>query len=258
MTRSSGGGPYQIGVLDRIDGILMAVAHNPATPSELANTLDLEVKTAYRIIRSLESKGYLRRLSDRRYAIGYKALSLSQSVVDSVEILAASPAVLRKLGIATQETAFLVIRENYEAICIDVATSPQPLRLAVGFGLRRGLTTGAASKALLSHAPSDVVEALLSEDLPAITENSIVDPVELRLELKGIRECGYAISDSEYTMGAGSVAAPVVSSQGIVYAAVAIGGPASRVLREGRQANIETVVAAARGLQQMLSAEHSE
>lgn len=252
MIESETDGSYRIGVLDRIDTILIALAKQPARTAELAERVGLEPKTTYRLVRSLEGKGYVRRLPDKRYAPGYALLRLARAVVEHPDLLEVSRPVLMDIVQHTNETGFLTVREGDTSVCVDLVGSPQPLRLSVNVGARRPLPVGAVGKVLLCYAPQPVRDLVLSRELPTPTEQSITDADELRRQLDRTREQGYATSDSENTVGAGSIAAPIHRADGEVVAVLAVGGPNQRVLTQNFDANLIAVLENAERLSRLL------
>jgi len=80
--------PYQVESLLR--GLQVLSLFNRNTPSlsltEIKNTADLNKMTAFRVVSTLESAGYLERNPDtKRYRSGLKVLSLGFTAISSLE-----------------------------------------------------------------------------------------------------------------------------------------------------------------------------
>jgi DNA-binding IclR family transcriptional regulator len=94
-------------------------------------------------------------------------------------------------------------------------------------------------KVLLAHAPSDVLEDVLSARLVASTAATITKPIRLRQALADIRRTGVCLTRDEMTVGASSVAAPVFGQSGEIAAAIS-------VVLASRTENLARVVPAVR------------
>ena len=219
---------YHIGVLDKAFSILLSVADQPKTAVELADTLDLNWNTVYRIVRNLEDKDVLTQVDGKRFAINLQVFQLGSQLREAALVDAARP-IMVSLAADTEESAFLSIRQGLRATVIHSVESPHPLRLSSRVGSSRPLHAGAMGKLLLSYAPEEVLEQFLRMPLERITENTTTDPDELRRQLTQIRAEGLARTVSENTDGSSAVAAPVHGASGKVVATLSIGGPAKRI-----------------------------
>jgi DNA-binding IclR family transcriptional regulator len=76
---------------------------------------------------------------------------------------------------------------------------------------------------------ADVRAALLDHHLERYTDATITDRRVLENKLNDIRSRGYSVSRSEINAEAGSVAAPILSSDGYAIGAVSICGPVNRI-----------------------------
>jgi DNA-binding IclR family transcriptional regulator len=74
-----------------------------------------------------------------------------------------------------------------------------------------------------------LVNAILSKPLDKRTPHTIVDPLQIREELKRISERGYAESVSGFEQDVHSVAAPIFAGGVTVCGALAIAAPVGRV-----------------------------
>jgi DNA-binding IclR family transcriptional regulator len=81
-------------------------------------------------------------------------------------------------------------------------------------------TTG-VGKVLLAHAPDEVRREAFQQ-LTRVTPYSIVQPGQLRAELDRVRRDGYAQTHEEMSLGACSVAVPILAPDGTVVASLGI------------------------------------
>lgn len=101
--------------------------------------------------------------------------------------------------------------ENAMTVYTNIGDSPLPYCTAHG-------------KALLAFLTLEEIEDTIKEGLRKFTENTITDKKHLMVELKKIREKGYAYDDEERMVGVRCVAAPVFNSYREVIGAIGISG----------------------------------
>ena len=104
-------------------------------------------------------------------------------------------------------------------------------------------------KVLLAHAPADVQVAVLS-DLRRVTPYTLTQPGTLRRQLARVLRDGYATTVEEMSLGACSVAVPILAEGGVV-AALGIVVPG---LRNDRARYVAALQVAAQGIGRALAA----
>ena len=85
---------------------------------------------------------------------------------------------------------------------------------------------------LLAARPDAEVTQRLTAPLPALTDQTITDPEQLRGVLARVRQEGIATAVGELEPGFTAVAAPVLDRERQVMAAISIGGPSLRLTPE--------------------------
>lgn len=101
-------------------------------------------------------------------------------------------------------------------------------------GERMYLHATAAGKAILAHYPEERVEFILDRwGLPEQTDRTITSRADLKAELDGIRERGYALNRGEDQEGVYAIGQVVTKPSGAVLGAMSIAGPTYRT-KQGR------------------------
>lgn len=200
--------------------------------SDLARRLHLTRNKAFRLVKTLESRGFLQRVGDH-YRIGIRLLALGKLAEQPIEVLqAAARPEMDNLARETGETVYVLVPDGYQAVCVATIESAHYLRISVAVGLRRPLHAGAGQKMLLSGFDDARVGQVLKHAGKAFTPQTITDLSRLQEELEEIRRRGYSLSLGEVDPAAGAVAAPIYDYSGEMIAAVVVGGAMSRA--EGR------------------------
>jgi DNA-binding IclR family transcriptional regulator len=196
---------------------------------ELAKVLGLHRSIVYRMLTTLERRGFITQTDHRgRFRLGLKLIELGNVVLASMDLRQIAYPMMARLARETGESAFLTVISNDHALCIEKIDGHQRVRAMISIGDRYPLHAGASSKVLLAYLPSDTIDELIARGLVPITPNTITEPERLKEDLIMIRKQGWAYSIGELTPGAACVAAPLRNSNGAVVAALSLAGLISR------------------------------
>lgn len=176
--------------------------------SDVADRTGLHKTTALRLIRTLESAGYLVRRDDGRYRLGPSAARLGaryNATFDSD--LTLLPA-LQELSQTSGESASVFVREGDVRICIARVEGPSPIRHAQRIGRALPLDQGSPGKVLLAFSG------------------------ERGEEFDRIRAEGYSISIGERHPEISSISVPIYGVNRLLFGALSLSGPTSRLSKK--------------------------
>lgn len=118
------------------------------TVTQLAGELGVGRPVVYRLVRSLEARGFVRRFSDGRYRLGPMVHRLAAAVED--ELAAVATPILSKLADELGATAHLTVAHGAEAVAVAVVEpSWTSMHVTYRVGSRHLLERGAAGRAIL-------------------------------------------------------------------------------------------------------------
>jgi DNA-binding IclR family transcriptional regulator len=219
----------------RTADVLSYLAQAPPQPvgvTEVATALGLSKAVVFRILASLQDRGYVESDSQsRRYLLGPKSLALGTAYLDwAGDARRAVHEALVTLSARSQETATLSLRTGWQRMYVDQVLPPDDIKMVVPIGRQFPLHAGASSKAFLAFLPEAEQDRFFAEheSLHAVTDRTPVKERALRAELKRIRADGFAASLGERQPGAASVAAPVFGGDGLPAAVISVCGPMER------------------------------
>ncbi len=217
------------------------------TLSRLVARTGLPKATVHRLAEELVDLGLL-----ERQAVGYRPglglFELGELIAAKVDMREVALPFLQDLYEATHQTVHLGIRDGLDVVYAEKIRGHDGVDVPSRVGGRLPLSSTGVGKALLAHAPADVVEAVLSRPLRCLTAHSVADRDVLARELAEIRRTGLALEREEAALGVACVAAPVVVA-GEVLAAVSLAVPASRIRSAGLAPAVRAVsLALARAL----------
>jgi len=244
---------YGITALESALQVLEAVGEHPGLKArQLAELTGLTKSKVFRIIRTLESLGYVTLDADHASVLGRSAYLLGKRAEQQWSLSRAATPVLDELAALTMENVHLVVREGLHSLVVDVRISPQPIRMYAQVGRIGPLHAGGTPKVLLAYAPEEVVQEVLHSNLDQFTGTTVSNADDLQDILRRIRADGYHLAVSDLEEDTFSIAAPVFNHQGTVIAALSVAGPVMRLDAGKRREFISLVVGAARQLSQAL------
>lgn len=231
--RSGSSGETLTGVVRTADvlSFLAQAAPRPAGVTEIANGLGLSKAVVFRILTSLQDRGYVEfEAQSRRYLLGPRSLALGMAYLERTDTRRPVHDTLMGLSARSGETATLSLRTGWERMYVDQILPAADIKMVVPIGRLFPLHAGASSKAFLAFLPDAERERFFAEhrQLPALTSHTVVDEGVLRAEIDEIRAVGFATSRGERQEGAASVAAPVLDRDGEPAAVISVCGPIER------------------------------
>jgi len=107
--------------------------------ADLARKVELPKATVYRILTTLEGRGYLDRASDGSYRMAKKLFDLQRTAPLEQTLHRVSQPVMERLVVSCKETVNLGILDAGEVVVINTVESPQAVRMSSKIGNRRYL-----------------------------------------------------------------------------------------------------------------------
>ena len=204
------------------------------TVAELTRRTQVAKSTVSRTCAQLHARGYLDRVGPGRYRLGLRLFELGHLVKIRTGLDGTAREILMQLAAPVGLTVHLGVPDGAEVLFVERVETSRHLRYASEAWRRSPVHRSSCGKVLAAFLPS-VLEARLRAGLPARTGYTIVVPEVLMAELDRVRERGYATNIEETAIGGASLAVPVRDpGRGVVVAALAVAGPATRVMADER------------------------
>ncbi len=193
------------------------------TAAELLVRVELSRPTLYRLLYTLEAKGFLSSSGEpQRFRLGPAVARLSHGWTRSLDLAAVAEPTMRALWSETRETVAMFVPQGDLRLCLAEIPSPEALSFKRGVGYTERLVRGASGRAILAFMPA--AERRLADYASELA----IDAHTLRHTLAEVRERGYAVSRGELIAGAVAVAAPFFDRDGVA-GSLGIFGPIARM-----------------------------
>lgn len=140
---------------------------------------------------------------------------------------------MEQLAGEIRESVHLCVLANNSAVIIEQVMSDSRLVVNAKIGNSEPLYCSSVGKCLLAFAPDEIREKLISQiTFDVFTDKTIRSSRELRTELQGVRERGYAVDNGELTEYIRCVAVPVFDERGSCNYSMGASGAMSRMTQE--------------------------
>jgi DNA-binding IclR family transcriptional regulator len=202
-----------VDVIGRVGAVLKALAgHEPdgTTTSALGRETGLARPTTHRLLTSLHAEGLVDRDATGRWVLGPELYFLGAAASVRYDVTAIAQPVVRRLSVATGESAFFSARRGDETICLVREDGNFPIRSHVLYeGIRFPLGVASAGLAVLAYLPdADIDDFLGRTDLTtAYGERHAPDAVRGRVA--ETRSAGYAVNPGLLVEGSWGMGAAV-------------------------------------------------
>lgn len=228
--------------------------------TELARRLHLHKNNVFRLLATLEDRGWVEQSEDsERYRLGSACLRLARHYARTHGLMRRGRQALEQLARDSGETAHLGVLRSFEVVHLDGEQSQELLVTGLRIGNRLPGHSTALGKILLACGPLETLEGfdrqLASQGLEGFTPETITDRDKLIEHLHLVAAQGWALDVEESCRGVACAAAPVLDAAGRTVGALSVSGPSFRLDRDALEVRIApVVVAAANALSRQLGA----
>ncbi|MBR0662934.1 IclR family transcriptional regulator [Roseomonas hellenica] len=225
------------GVLHRAACLLRILAEGGVSGmrlTELAEAIALPRPSVHRVLRSMVEE----RLLDfdarsKRYTLALALFELAARAGNRMGLRQICRPVLLRLTESLGETLFLLVRDGYEAVCIDRSTGPFAIRSFTGdIGGRVPLGIGQGAMVMLAFLPQEEQDEVIRHNLPRLRELDGTDEATLRAELAQVRRAGHCGRAFGIIPGQTGLAVPILDREGRAVAALSIGSTIEHLTAE--------------------------
>lgn len=170
--------------------------------AELAAELAVPKSSLHSILRTMESRGWLRAdPGTGTYGLGVRSLLAGPAYLDSDDVVSAAGPALDALSASLNETVHLGRIDHTDIVYLAKRESSHPLRLVSAVGVRMPAHATALGKAILAHRTPAELDRLLEWPLLAVTGRTLTERAALFADLARTAERGHAVDRGESTLG---------------------------------------------------------
>jgi IclR family KDG regulon transcriptional repressor len=198
--------------------------------ADLARAVQMPKPTVYRIVTTLEARGYLDRSEDGNYRMGKKLFELQRDGSLEKNLIRIAEPVMQQLAGFCEETVNLAVLDAGDVLIINTIDSPRAVRMSSKIGMRVPVHSTALGKVMLAALDDkEILRLIRLKGLRRVTPNTMATRADVLAEVRRVRRQKFAVDNQENEVGGRCVATPVVGSEGRVVAALSISAPMHRM-----------------------------
>lgn len=186
----------------------------PASLTDIAEALRLPKSSALAICRTLAGERLLERdAGSGGYRLGAQILALSHAYLQGLDLAQAFVRVLDTVPGASDETVQLAVLDGTDVVYVakrDGTRTAPFQRIGCEAGQRLPASCSSTGRSMLAWLEEEAVRRLYGEGpLPRMTPNSPATVEDLLVDLRRVRERGYAVDDEAVSEGLACVGTAV-------------------------------------------------
>ncbi|ODU06879.1 MAG: IclR family transcriptional regulator [Pseudonocardia sp. SCN 72-86] len=231
-------------VLERACGVLDCfTTRRPRLQiADIRRLTGLPATTVARLVKTLVAQELLER-DGNDYRLGLRVMVWGAPAAAASDLLAVGGPVAEQIRDTTQETTGIYVRRGATRVNVYVVLSTLSVIYNGYVGQVMPLHAGAAGKVFMAYDGA-ARDAALRAGLTPFTEHTPTDQATIDTQTTAARSAGWVFAAEERESGLNSLAAPIFDANGTIAAAIAIGGPSSR-LSAGAASSFGPMLAAA-------------
>ena len=185
--------------------------------SQLSQRLGMTKASLFRLMATFESHGYVERhQGSSEYKLGLAAFEVGQKLLSRMTLLHKARPVMSQLVRQCNETAYLVIQRESDALFLEMIDNDQKVKVVSQVGRRVPLESCAAGKMFLAFAQKT-------------NRNLLNKQPHLAEELEQTRKAGFCLDQNGVGEGSTCLAVPLYGSSNELIGALALVGPSFRM-----------------------------
>jgi DNA-binding IclR family transcriptional regulator len=199
--------------------------------TELSNRLNLHKNNVFRLLATLETKGYIEQnKATENYRLGVKSLELGQAFIKQLGFVRPLKPFLEEIVKQCNETAYIGTIRQSSVVYLDVEEANQTVKVANQVGWSLPIHCTAIGKAQIAYVSEEELEKLgILDHMERFTPNTIVDKAKFMKNLKEVAKRGFALDNEEYNPGVSCVGVPLRDYTGRVVGGISVSGPSYRM-----------------------------
>lgn len=219
---------------------LFDVEHPEWGLDEISRKTGISKTTAYRMLRTLEWKGFLSFDPEtERYHIGPATIPCGYLALSYVGFARSTHPILEQLAATTGETVELAVGGEGGAVVVDQVATSHPFKPNLPLGRIMRNLSNSCMKVLLAYRPPAERDRIVRGPHFKLTPNTLTDPARIAEELAEVAKEGLAYDIEEQDLGVCAVSVPVFGSDRQFQAVLTVIAPVERFGPRERKRKME-------------------
>lgn len=193
--------------------------------NEIAKQCGLSPSTAFRILKTLESSGWVFQLADGRYIIGEKISFVTEKNNFYLALRDVAQFVMEPCTAKYNQAMNLMVREGTNCTVLQQSRTNNLVDYVPPLHSSLPFYATACGKVLLSELPVKLAEMIINScEMTPLTPHTIVDPDKFWQAVREAAKLGYAFDFNESALNGSCIAVPIRDNEGSIIAALSFSG----------------------------------
>jgi DNA-binding IclR family transcriptional regulator len=230
-------GSQSVARIAQILKLLCANRDNGMRFVDVAAECNLERPTAHRYLRSMLAQGLAHQDGQsKRYFLGAMLLELGQAASRHFDLRSICLPSLRRLAAETGDSAFLFVRNDCDALCLERVQGSYHIQTpVVAVGSRQPLGVNAGGLAILFTLTDREVEQIVDSNADQFARFGHLTVAQLHKLVKEARQRRYAVIGERAAPGITAVGLPILGETGLPIAAFTVATTSDRMTGERQE-----------------------
>jgi len=195
---------------------LLAKEGEPLTTSQIANRLGRSVSELFRMVLTLEDRGYILQERGREgYGLSNKLFSLGLAQTNIRNLIELALQEMKTLTEQIGQSCHLTVTSNEQIVVVARVESPRDLGFSVRIGYRRPIVESTSGAVLCAYLDDKLKKTTLQQ-LASGTHEGVMEAFMDRV--KQATDKGYVQCASDFVEGVTDISAPIRGGTGVVAA----------------------------------------
>ena len=247
---------YSVVALERGLEVLQLLATEDRAYSlhELVDLAALPKTTVFRLLVTLERKGFVERTPDGRHRIGLQLGRLGKFAHATFDLRRISESELKQLHEASSDTVNLASWRQEQIVYVEVLVSPLRTKIVELPGTVAPLHASALGKAVAAHLSDKELRRIVgSASFPRLTPRTITNFRAFSADLAKTRARGFSLDREETDLDACCIGGPIFDATGVV-GAVSVSATTARMNSARLRTLAPQLISACRSISEKLGA----
>lgn len=200
---------------------LLSETATPLTLSQIAKALDRSSNEIFRMMVTLEQRGYLKVDESDRYSLTLKMFELAHRHLPIRSLVSTALPLMHECANRAKQSCHLTVYEGGRLVVVASVESPDRWVFGLKVGVLVGLSDTASGLVMLSFRDPIERARILAAHV-RLEGEADVDPGQLERQIQATREQGYALMPSKQIRGVTNIAYPVFSSESTARAVIQV------------------------------------
>lgn len=187
---------------------LLARAENGMNQTQIAQALGRSVAEVYRVMMSLERRGYIaRRAPGDAFVLTARLAGLAAEQPPTARLLAVAEPVMRRIAGDAWQAIHLAVLDGAEIFILAKVDSPAPIGLHVRLGSRHPIGSTASGRILVAFSAPQIAQWTIERAFAA--PNGALARSRFERRVAAVRERGYELIADETLQAVTSLSFPL-------------------------------------------------